>query len=189
MVTIVQAEHGEEYAAARALFIEYAAELGHDLCFQHFSEELADLPGDYAPPAGCLLLVRRGARASRPQLPAGGRRSPSAGDSDDQPLTGRGAVKSQWVACVALRGLSDSVCEMKRLYVRPAWRRQGLGRQLAEEVIRRARAAGYQRMRLDTLRNMEPARALYRSLGFHEIPAYYDNPLPGVVYYELALTA
>jgi ribosomal protein S18 acetylase RimI-like enzyme len=167
MLSMVEADRAEHFGVARRLFVEYTAELGRDLCFQHFSEELADLPGRYAPPTGYLLLARL----------------------DDQPLTGRGPVKGRWVACVALRRLSATVCEMKRLYVRPAWRHQGFGRQLAEEVIRRARAAGYQRMRLDTLHDMEPARALYRSLGFHEIPAYYDNPLPDVVYYELVLTA
>lgn len=91
------------------------------------------------------------------------------------------------VGCVAMRPLEDRVCEMKRLYVCPAHLGLGIGRELAESIIACARRAGYARMRLDTLEKLKPARALYRRLGFRRCPAYYVNPLPGVIYLELKL--
>jgi len=92
------------------------------------------------------------------------------------------------IGCVALREQSALICEMKRLYVRPPGRGKGYGRELSLAAVARAREIGYERMRLDTLASMDTARSLYRSLGFVEISPYYNNPLPDVVYYELALT-
>lgn len=88
---------------------------------------------------------------------------------------------------VALRPLGDGICEMKRLYVRPAFRGQAIGRRLVERLLSEARTAGFQRMRLDTLAHMTEAVTLYKSMGFQVIPPYYHNPLPDVVYFELAL--
>jgi len=147
-----------QLAAARLLFTEYAEQLGINLCFQNFEAELAKLPGEYGAPAGALLLAM---------------------------------VDGELAGCCALRPL-DSVdypnsAEMKRLFVRKAFRRFGLGRQLAEAVLDAARMAGYHSVLLDTLDDMESARALYAELGFVEIPPYYHNPIAGAHYLKVDL--
>jgi putative acetyltransferase len=148
---IVDGSAPEWVGEARVLFGEYAASLGFDLEFQGFDEELRGLPGDYAPPAGRLLLALVGGQAA---------------------------------GCVALRALEPGICEMKRLYVRPGHRGSGLGRALAEAIVVEARAAGYARMRLDTVPQMREARALYSSLGFREIEPYRFNPIAGTSFME-----
>ncbi|MCX6907481.1 MAG: GNAT family N-acetyltransferase [Verrucomicrobia bacterium] len=89
--------------------------------------------------------------------------------------------------CVAMRPKGDDVCEMKRLFVRPAFRGQGLALALVAEIIAAAETAGYRAMVLDTLDGMKPAIALYKSFGFQRSAAYYDNPLPGAVYFRRTL--
>lgn len=91
------------------------------------------------------------------------------------------------VGCVALRPAGGNSCEMKRLFVRPAWQGHGLGRSLALRVISEARNIGYSNMKLDTLSTMQPAIQLYESLGFVRVPAYYDSPLLGTMFMELQL--
>jgi putative acetyltransferase len=153
--TIRRVSSSDDMEAVRELFREYAASLDFDLCFENFERELADLPGPYAPPSGCLLLATVGSE------PAG---------------------------CVASKRLTDGVCEMKRLYVRGRHRGTGLGRTLAERIIHEARNLGYRAVRLDTIPSvMGRAVALYRSLGFRDIPPYCLNPLPGALFMELAL--
>jgi carbonic anhydrase len=138
----------------RKLFLEYADSLGFDLCFQNFDEELARLPGEYAPPGGRLIL------AEVDGAPAG---------------------------CIAMKCIDSRTCEMKRLYVRPAFRSQGLGRRLSAHLIEEARLTGYRAMRLDTVPALDHAIALYRNLGFKEIAPYRVNPIPGALYMELEL--
>ena len=104
----------------------------------------------------------------------------------------RGCILLAWengraVGCVAMRPMSETVCEMKRLYVRPSQRCRGLGRALAEELIARARLAGYGTMRLDTVSTMKAANVLYESLGFQQTEAYRHNPIEGARFFELAL--
>ena len=144
---------------ARDLIREYAATLGVDLCFQQLDVELATLPGEYASPAGLLLLA---------------------------------SVDGQLAGCGAFRPLPDvdyaNACEMKRLYVRPAFRRFGLGRILAQALMDHATESGYSVMLLDTLDDMEAARGLYTTLGFDEVPPYYYNPIPGAHYLKADLT-
>lgn len=90
--------------------------------------------------------------------------------------------------CVALRRLAENVCEMKRLYVRPAFRRAGVGRALVQAVLSEAVRKSYKTMRLDTVPAMQSAITLYRSMGFREIAAYRENPVPGALFMEIALT-
>lgn len=140
----------------RDIFTEYAQSLSVDLAFQDFARELAELPGEYAAPRGALLLAR---------------------------------VDDAIAGCCALRPCDaadyPNAAEMKRLYVRKAFRGFGLGRQLTEAILDQARLAGYSCVLLDTLDDMEAARALYEDLGFVEVPPYYHNPHAGAHYLKV----
>jgi ribosomal protein S18 acetylase RimI-like enzyme len=159
-IQLLVAETPPLLARARELIREYGNALGIDLTFQHFDAELAALPGEYAAPGGALLVA---------------------------------LVDGQPAGCGALRALPDAdypnACEMKRLYVRPGFRRFGLGRRLALELIDVARQARYSTLLLDTLDDMEAARELYASLGFEDIPPYYFNPIAGAHYLKVDLDA
>lgn len=158
MIELLTPATPELLAATGLILREYAANLGVDLCFQNFEAELRDLPGEYAPPLGALLLA---------------------------------LVDGEVAGCGALRPLPEcdyaNACEMKRLYVRPAYRKFGLGRMLAQALLDRGLQAGYSVLLLDTLDDMEAARGLYASLGFVEIAPYYFNPIPGAHYLKADL--
>lgn len=142
----------DEMTIVAALFREYGGKLGIDLSYQGFEAEVASLPGDYAPPRGALLLA--------------------VGDDDGVPF-----------GCVGVRPLSrQGVCELKRMYVRDDWRGRGVGRALAMAAIGAARSAGYRHVYLDTLNTMTTAIALYESLGFEMIDAYYETPVAGTIF-------
>ena len=147
-----------DLAAVREIFRKYASHLDIDLGFQDFDRELLELPGDYVQPRGVILLVK---------------------------------VDGLVAGCCALRPLDavdyPNACEMKRLYVRRAYRGLGLGRQLVEAILDAARRAGYACVLLDTLDDMESARALYVGLGFEDIPPYYHNPIAGAHYLKADL--
>ncbi|WP_423597185.1 GNAT family N-acetyltransferase [Roseateles sp. MS654] len=157
-IRLISPDSPTMWEEARSIMREYAESLDVDLCFQNFDAELASLPGEYAAPQGALLLA---------------------------------LVDGQVAGCGGFRPMADSdyanACEMKRLFIRPAFRRFGLGRAMAQALIDRAASAGYSSMLLDTLDDMEAARDLYESLGFEEIPPYYFNPIAGAHYLKVDL--
>lgn len=146
-----------DMATAREMFIEYQQWLDVDLCFQDFENELAGLPGKYAPPRGEIYIAR-----------------------DGDAVAGVVAVRP-------VGDPSENLSEMKRLYVRDRWRGRGLGRRLADLAVTFAADAGYAKMVLDTLARLETAKAMYERMGFIETAPYYENPLPSVVYMEKVL--
>jgi putative acetyltransferase len=155
-ITLRTPSSAADFQAVRAIFREYAESLSVDLTFQDFEQELAELPGEYAEPRGSLLIAE---------------------------------VEGAVAGCCALRPLDSAdyanASEMKRLFVRKAFRGFGLGRELADAILDRARRAGYACVLLDTLDDMESARALYADLGFEEIPPYYHNPIVGSHYLKV----
>ena len=158
MISLQTPSTPQDLDAVRRIFLAYAQSLSVDLGFQDFEAELQSLPGDYAPPRGALLLAR---------------------------------VDGQVAGCCALRPLDNvdyaNASEMKRLFVEPSFRRLGLGRLLAEAILDAARLADYSCVLLDTLSEMETARALYEDLGFAEVPPYYHNPHAGAHYLKVDL--
>ena len=157
-IELVHANSVAELASIAELFQEYADSLSIDLSFQGFTQELANLPGVYAAPRGCLLLA---------------------------------LADGQVAGCCALRPIDEvdepNASEMKRLYVRPAFRRFGLGRMLVEATLDAGRRMGYAAILLDTLDEMEAARTLYEDLGFEEVAPYYHTPIAGAHYLRVLL--
>ena len=149
----------------RVLMRNYARWTEIDLCFQNFEVELAALPGKYSAPEGGLWLADLAGSTSL-----------------------AGSLLRTPVGVVAVRVLTDSACELKRLWVQPEAKGTGLGRELARTAIEFARDGGYTEMKLDTLKNRMPAAiALYRSLGFVDAEPYTHNPEPDVLFMTLKL--
>ncbi len=155
MINAIREAIGDgDIASVRTLLIEYQTELGIDLTFQGFADELKNLPGAYASPAGCLFIALIGDQAA---------------------------------GCVGLRQFDQASCEMKRLYVRPEFRKAKLGIELARHVIVKARQLGYQRMLLDTLPTMQRAQRMYEQIGFRDVAPYRHNPIAGTRFLSLDL--
>jgi putative acetyltransferase len=158
MLQLFDAITPDQVESTRQLFREYEAGLGISLCFQNFDNELKNLPGDYAPPGGALLLA-----------------------FSDGELAGCCALRPANVASY------PKAAEMKRLFVRPAFRGKGIARKLVYEILRMARGQGYDYVVLDTLNTMKEAQALYLLIGFRDIEPYYANPIEGARYMLLDL--
>jgi GNAT superfamily N-acetyltransferase len=140
----------------RAMLAEYVAWIGLDLAFQEIDAELAGLPGEYVPPQGALLVAE-----------------------DEGRLIGMIGLRPLAPSACRAEAQSAKAGEMKRLFVRPEARGRGLAKQLIAQLLEEARAIGYEEIRLDTLPMMGDAQSLYVSLGFRDIPAYYDTPIAG----------
>ncbi len=153
MVEIVQTADADRIKEVRELILEYAATLSCEPCLQRIEQDVAHLPGEYAPPDGRLLL------ALESRKPAG---------------------------CVALRRISEGTFEMRRMYVRPAYRGKKIGKGLALKCIEETRKESGSSVRLYTLPSMIEAIHLYRSLGFRDI-APYGHVIEGAIYMELKL--
>jgi len=158
VISLRPAQFPDDLQTVRQLFLDYQAGLDIDLGFQGFEAELAELPGAYAAPTGALMLAY---------------------------------VDGEPAGCCAMRPLYNTdhlnACEMKRLFVRPAFRGFGLGRLLVERILSDGQLNGYTTMLLDTLSDMETARALYQEMGFVEVAPYYHSPIAGAHYLKAAL--
>jgi len=170
-IRIEHAESGPMLAIARELFVEYVHSLSFSLDYQGIDDELAALPGKYAPPHGCILVATL----------------------RDQPIgcIALRAIEPMAWDTIIERGTPRParVCEMKRMYVRPVARRLGAGRILADELVAFATRADYDLMKLDTESTFTAAVALYQSLGFTPCPRYNDDPQPDTIWMSRLLRA
>ncbi len=153
-MNIRKAKSGE-MGRVRELFEAYAKELNVDLCFQDFAGEMEKLPGVYAEPEGCILVLEY--------------------------------QEAEIVGAVALKKLEDSICEMKRLYIEPKFRKGGNGKKMATAIIEEGKLKGYKTMKLDTIERLKAAVGIYKSMGFTTTEAYNYNPEDTVLYFEKAL--
>lgn len=147
MIKIIQVQTDSELQQVKQLFREYyvflANEHGLDISYQGIEDELANLPGKFAPPRGRLIMA---------------------------------ITSEQSMGCAALRPIDRKVCELKRMFVSPQFRGQGVGKALARELIKDAQTIGYECMRLDTGNSLIAAIRLYESLSFQHIEPYGEVP-------------
>lgn len=155
MIKLTEAKSPDEFKIAIDLFKEYAIQIGVNLEFQNFSNEIENIESQYSRPKGVLFL---------------------ANQEGNFPL-----------GCCAIRELKDTICELKRMYLRKEGRGLGVGKQMLSKAIETARQMGYRKMRLDTLPSMTAAISLYQSVGFYDIEPYRYNPIPGTRYFEIDL--
>lgn len=146
-----------DFERIKELFQEYADSLPVNLDYQNFDNELGSFPGKYSDDLGGTIVVARNSLTDR------------------------------IIGCVALRALSSSTCEIKRLYVKREGRGLGTGKILLQSVIEKARQIGYSKVYLDTLPSMQKAIDLYLSFGFIAVEPYYDSPVTGTVFMQLDL--
>jgi GNAT superfamily N-acetyltransferase len=151
---MIQPSNAAEWEQVRELFTEYWASFGFSPCFQGFGEEVAGLPGAYAPPGGALVLAVADGRAA---------------------------------GCAAFRRFDERRAEAKRLFVRPQFRGQGVGRALLDWVIAETRGAGYGELVGDTVPQMAVALSMYDRAGFERTGPYAEAPTPGAIYLRLKL--
>lgn len=144
----------EDLSVIKSLFVEYEKQLGVDLCFQNFENELAELPGIYKEPKGTILKL---------------------------------VIERKIVGVVALKPLSQTECEMKRLYIQDDFKGFGLGEKLAQKIMSIAKEKGYKTIKLDTLARLAPAVKLYQKLNFKETKPYNFNPENDILYFEKEL--
>ncbi len=150
-----EAKSDSEYKTAIQLFKEYVSQIGVDLEFQNFNEEIENIKSLYSRPKGVLFIAL---------------------DDKRSPL-----------GCVGIRKLENSICELKRMYLKEEARGLGIGKQLLKKAIEVGEELGYQKMRLDTLPIMHSAIDLYKRTGFYEIEPYRFNPIKGTKYFEIKL--
>jgi len=163
---------------AQQLIRQFLAELNEDLTFQSVEQELQQLPGKYSQSlGGCLLLLVFDGNS--------GSNSGNISSSISSIIDRRDVIP---VGTVALRKLDDGIGEIKRMFIKPDQRGRGLSRVLLSRLLEEARVLHYHTLRLDTLTRLTAANALYRSMGFYEIPPYYFNPINDVLYLEYAVT-
>ena len=150
-----EVDSNEDYKVATELFKEYASQIGFDLEFQNFNEELQKIESHYSPPRGAIFI---------------------AWNEEGAPI-----------GCFGIRKFDESICELKRMYLKTEARGLGIGKQLLKKAIEVGSRLGYKKMRLDTLPSMDSAIKLYETTGFYNIEPYRFNPIEGALYYEIKL--